>query len=91
MEERLRHLLVESHGGFTRAQIVSAVNTRPRSNHRLAEDLDFADKTIRHHLNVLLENNVLQRGGDNYGAVYLLSEQARHHQELIEELTTHSD
>ena len=91
MEERLRRLLVESRGGLTRAQIVSAVETHPRSIHRLAEDLNFADKTVRHHLNILMKNNVLQCSGDNYGAVYLLSEQARHHQEFIEELIHHSE
>lgn len=91
MEERLRRLLLESRGGHTRSRTVSAVKTRPRSTHRLAEDLGFADKTIRHHLNVLVKNNVLQCSGDGYGAVYLLSERARHHRELVDEMISRSE
>ncbi|RJT07581.1 ArsR family transcriptional regulator [Halococcus sp. IIIV-5B] len=88
MEERLRELLVKSRGGATRAQIVAAVETRPRSTHRLADDLDFDDKTIRHHLRILIENGVLQRSGNEYGAVYLLSDRVRYHRELLDELVS---
>jgi predicted ArsR family transcriptional regulator len=86
LEDRLQKLLVESRGGATRAQILSAVKTFPRSTHRLAEDLDYTDKTIRHHLDVLVDNDILRGSGNNYGEVYVLTDQARHHWDRIHEL-----
>jgi hypothetical protein len=41
---------------------------------------------VRHHLDVLTENDVVQKSGDGYGAVYLPSDRARHHWETIEQI-----
>jgi len=48
-----------------------ALDDRPRNANQLAEDLDLDYKTVRHHLDVLMDNDVVQRSGDDYGAVYL--------------------
>lgn len=86
MEDELRHLLVDSRGSTNRVRILFAVDERPRNSHRLANDLNIEYGTVNHHLSVLIDSGLLQCSGDHYGAIYLLSDQARHYWGLIDDL-----
>lgn len=52
----------------------------------LADELDFDYTTIRHHLDVLTDNNVVKESADEYGAVYLFTEQTTAHWATVEEI-----
>jgi DNA-binding transcriptional ArsR family regulator len=91
MEAVLWYVLAGTRGGANRARILRALDERPRNANRLAEDLDLDYKTVRHHLDVLAENNVVRDSGDDYGAVYLPTDQARVHWETIEEILEEVD
>ena len=84
MEAVLWYVFTGTRGGKNRLRILKAIDERPRNANQLAEDLDLDYKTVRHHLDVLVENDVVQKSGDGYGAVYLPSDRARHHWETIE-------
>lgn len=86
MEAVLWYVLAGTRGGANRARILRTLDERPRNANQLAEGLDLDYKTVRHHLDVLKDNNVVQDSGDEYGAVYLPTEQARVHWETIEEI-----
>ncbi|PSQ16225.1 ArsR family transcriptional regulator [Halobacteriales archaeon QS_8_69_73] len=86
MEAALWYVLSGTRGGANRARILRAVDERPRNANQLAEALDLDYKTIRHHLDVLADNNVITDSGDDYGKVYLPSEAARVHWETVEEI-----
>ena len=86
MEAVLWYVLTGTWGGANRVRVLRALNDRPRNANQLAESLDLDYKTVRHHLDVLCENDVLTDSGDNYGAVYLPTEQARHHWDTIERI-----
>ena len=86
MEGVLWYVLAGTRGGANRARLLRAVDERPRNANQLAEELDLDYKTVRHHLDVLLENDVVRNSGDGYGSVYLPSERARHHWETVEEI-----
>ncbi|WP_089880016.1 ArsR/SmtB family transcription factor [Halogeometricum limi] len=86
MEAVLWYVLTGTRGGANRARILRAVDSRPRNANQLAEQLDLDYKTVRHHLDVLMDNDVVQTSGDDYGAVYLPSQRARAHWETIEEI-----
>jgi DNA-binding transcriptional ArsR family regulator len=86
MEGVLWYVLASSRGGPTRVRIVRALDERPRNANQLAEALEYDYTTIRHHLDVLLDNNVVRRAGDDYGAVYLFTEQATANWETVEEI-----
>ena len=86
MEAALWYVLSGTRGGANRARILRAVDERPRNANKLAEALDLDYKTIRHHLDVLADNNVITDSGDDYGKVYLPSEAARVHWETVEEI-----
>jgi DNA-binding transcriptional ArsR family regulator len=95
MEAALWYVLTGTRGGTNRVRILEALDERPRNANRLAEDLDLDYKTVRHHLDVLEDNNIVRDSGDDYGAIYLPTEQVRHHWETVEdimsEITTEAD
>jgi DNA-binding transcriptional ArsR family regulator len=86
MDGVLWHVLASSRGGPTRVRILRALRERPRNANELATHLDFDYTTIRHHLDVLLENNVVRKSADEYGAVYLFTDQAESNWDTIEEI-----
>jgi predicted ArsR family transcriptional regulator len=86
MDGVLWHVLASSRGGPTRVRIVRTLEQRPRNANELAEKLEFDYTTIRHHLDVLQENNVVRKSADAYGAVYLFTEQAESNWNTIEEI-----
>lgn len=86
MEDLLWYLFASSRGGPTRAEIVAAILSRPRNANQLATDLGYDYTTIRHHLDILVENNVLNSTGSGYGDVYLLTDAAKTNDEILEEI-----
>ncbi len=87
MESVLWYVLTGTRGGRNRVRILQAVDNRPRNANQLAEDLDLDYKTVRHHLDVLVENNIVNKSGDEYGAIYLPTDRVRHHWGTVETIT----
>jgi len=86
MEGVLWYVLASSRGGPTRVRILRELDERPRNANQLASELELDYTTIRHHLDVMMDNNIVRRSGDEYGAVYLFTEQARSNRDIIEEI-----
>lgn len=87
MEPVLWQVLAGTPGGPNRARLLRALDERPRNANQLAEDLDLAYETVRHHLEVLEENNVVGSTEQRYGAVYFPTERARSHWDTVEDIT----
>lgn len=86
MDGVLWYVLASSRGGPTRVRILRALEERPQNANQLAEELDLDYTTVRHHLDVLMENNVVRRSGDEYAAVYLFTDQVQSHWDTVEEI-----
>jgi DNA-binding transcriptional ArsR family regulator len=86
MEGVLWYLLASSRGGRSRSRILRALEERPRNANQLSEALDLDYTTVRHHLDVLVENSVLRRTDDDYGAVYLTTDRVEAHWDTVEEI-----
>lgn len=86
MEDVLWHLLASSRGGPSRVRILRAIDERPRNANQLAEALDLDYTTVRHHLDRLVENNVVRATDNDYGAVYLITDRARRNWDTIERI-----
>lgn len=86
MESVLWYVLTGTRGGPNRIRLLRAVDERPRNANQLAGDLDLDYKTVRHHLDVLTENGMMKKSGDDYGAVYLITDRLDHHWETVEEI-----
>lgn len=91
MDGVLWYVLASSRGGPTRTRIVQALDERPRNANELAEELDMDYTTIRHHLDVLVENSVVRPSADEYGAVYLLTDRVRANWETVVEILDATD
>jgi DNA-binding transcriptional ArsR family regulator len=87
MEKALWYLLAGTRGGENRARIIRALDDRPRNANQLSEALDVDYNTVRHHLDMLLDHDVIEKGGADYGAMYFLTDQFDHHREIFETIT----
>ncbi|MGZ7108732.1 MAG: winged helix-turn-helix domain-containing protein [Methanobacterium sp.] len=68
-------LIAGSKGVENRARIILELNKRPYNANKLAEKLSLDYKTIRHHIDILKENNLVKSTGEKYGALYFLSDE----------------
>lgn len=66
-------ILAGTKGGVTRAKIILALKERPLSANQLAELLGLDYKTIRHHLDLLVDNKLVTTAGKKYGLMYFIS------------------
>jgi len=74
MRKLLWWLIAGSTGGPNRAKIIMTLHQRPNNAHQLSDELKLNYKTIRHHLKVLGENNIITSSGNKYGEMYFLSD-----------------
>ncbi|HKZ99000.1 MAG TPA: winged helix-turn-helix domain-containing protein [Thermoplasmata archaeon] len=80
MNRRLWHLIAGTRGGLNRAKILRALRDRPYNANDLASRLGLDYKTVRHHLEVLRENDcVMLLGERGYAALYSLSPRLQFH------------
>ena len=69
----LLYLFTGTRGGFTRLRIIMELLKKPYNTHQLAIALDLDYKAIQHHMQVLEKNNLVNRVGEKYGAIFHLS------------------
>jgi DNA-binding transcriptional ArsR family regulator len=86
MEKALWYLLAGTRGGENRARIIRALDDRPRNANQLSEALDVDYNTVRHHLDMLLDHDVIEKGGEDYGAMYFLTDRFEHHRDTFEDI-----
>ena len=87
MEKALWYLLAGTRGGANRARLIRALDERPRNANQLAEELGVSYKTVRHHLDLLREHDVVEPGGNEYGQLYFLTDRFERHLDAFEEIT----
>lgn len=66
-------MLAGSAGGQNRGRIIMLLRGRPSNAHQMAKELGLDYKTVRHHLDVLMENQMLSARGEGYGRMFFLS------------------
>jgi len=86
MKRVLWWLIAGTKGGENRAKIISTLHQRPYNANQLAKKLNMHYKTVRHHIKVLEENNVIKSSGEKYGGMYYLSTQMEDNYELFKHI-----
>ncbi|MHB8567962.1 MAG: ArsR/SmtB family transcription factor [Nitrososphaerales archaeon] len=66
-------IIVGSKGGKTRGRILELLSERPMNAHQLSKALGLNYRTITHHLELLLKNNLVVAEGPKYGLLYFPS------------------
>jgi len=86
MNKRLWYLIAATRGGVNRAKILNLLRDRPHNANDLAGLLGLDYKTVRHHLDVLQENDcVMPLGDQGYAVLYDLSPRLQFHfEEFLE-------
>ncbi len=88
MEKALWYLFAGSRGGANRVRIVRELESRPRNANQLAERLDVDYNTITHHLDALVEHDVVDPGDSEYGRLYFLTDRFEHHWDTFETISS---
>jgi DNA-binding transcriptional ArsR family regulator len=87
LDKRLWFLLAGTRGGINRARILQSLHDLPLNANDLASRLHLDYKTVRHHLDVLRENDcVMTLGNEGYGLLYTLSPRLQNHFNDFEEI-----
>ena len=74
----LWHLVAGTRGGPNRLQILYALSEEPQNANQLAKTTGLDYKTIRHHLEILVENGLVRASQETrYGELYYLTEFAK--------------
>ncbi|MTK10657.1 MAG: winged helix-turn-helix transcriptional regulator [Clostridiaceae bacterium] len=85
MKDLLWWLFIGSKGGINRVKIIELLHNEPYNAYNISEILELNYKTVRHHLRLLEEHNVIVTPpGVRYGAIYFLSEDMKENYELFE-------
>ncbi|MBI5680974.1 MAG: winged helix-turn-helix transcriptional regulator [Methanobacterium sp.] len=74
MKKVLWWLILGTRGGINRAKIIRKLNERPYNAHQLSEELNVNYRTIRHHIKILEDSEVVKSAGERYGKMYFLSD-----------------
>ena len=86
MKKALWYLIAGTRGGENRARIIRELDERPRNANQLADELDVEYNTVRYHLEMLSEHDVVEAGGQEYGKLYFLTDQFERHREEFESI-----
>lgn len=91
MEKALWYLIAGTRGGTNRARIIRLLSDRPRNANQLADEMDVEYNTIRHHMDMLTDHDVVEAGGNDYGELYFLTDRFENHREEFERITEEID
>lgn len=77
LRHTLQWLIAGTRGGDNRARILLVIRDEPMNANQLSNTLGLHYRTIRHHLEVLEEHDLIVSVGEKYGVMYFLSEALR--------------
>ncbi len=87
MQRLLWFLIGGMKGGLNRARIIKMLHDRPYNANQLTKKLGLDYTTVRHHLKVLEDNNIISlSGGKSYGTMYFLSISTEKNYDIFKEI-----
>ena len=87
MEKALWYLLAGTRGGENRTRLIRSLTERPRNANQLAGELELDYNTVRHHLDMLVDHDVVEKGDTDYGALYFLTDRFEDNRDAFERIT----
>jgi predicted ArsR family transcriptional regulator len=87
MEKALWYLLAGTRGGKNRARIIRVLSERPRNANQISDEVDLEYNTVRYHLEKLVDHDVVETGGEDYGELYFLTNLFERHEAEFQRIT----
>lgn len=85
-----KHLLLwiftGTRGGPNRARIIDILQDEPMNTNQLRITLNLDYRTVKHHLDVLVDNDLIYSLGSGYGSMYFLTQKMEENIEEFEKI-----
>lgn len=86
IKQELSYLMLGQQGGENRIKILELLKERSYNLNQLATELDLNYRTVEHHIDRLLDYDLIDVSGGGYGKVYLLNSKLEENYDLLEEM-----
>ena len=86
LKQELSYLILGQQGGENRIKILKHLKERSYNMNQLANTLDLNYRTVKHHIEKLLDHDLIERSGEGYGDVYFLSPRLEENFYVLEEM-----
>ena len=86
LKQELSYLILGQQGGENRIKILKHLKERSYNMNQLANTLDLNYRTVKHHIEKLLDHDLIERSGEGYGDVYFLSPHLEENFDILEEM-----
>lgn len=82
----LSFLMLGQKGGENRIKILELLRERSYNLNQLANTLDLNYRTIKHHVDVMLEYGIIESSGEGYGQVYFISPKLEENYDMLKDM-----
>lgn len=86
IKQELSYLILGQQGGENRIKILEHLNDRSYNTNQLANALDLNYRTIKHHIDVLMEHGLISSSGEGYGDVFFLSPRLEENYDIFRDM-----
>jgi len=86
LKQELSYLMLGQQGGENRIKILESVRERSYNINQLSNELKLNYRTIKHHIDILLEHDLILSSGEGYGDVYFISPKLEKNYDVLKEI-----
>jgi len=86
LKQELSYLMLGQQGGENRIKILEYLRERSCNLNQLANVLGLNYRTVKHHVELLLDYGLIESTGQGYGKVYFLSPMLEDNYEMLEDI-----
>lgn len=86
IKQEMSYLMLGQQGGENRIKILEHLRDRSYNINQLANTLELNYRTVKHHIDILLDHGLVESSGEGYGDVYFLSTKLEENYEMLEEM-----